>query len=97
MLASAGFGDDAPLSHAFRQKALAERIVDLVCASVEKVFTLQVDLRPAELFGKPFCEVEWRGSASEVCWAVALLCADIDDCEAILMHLSPAREIANKV
>ena len=50
VLAGAGFGDDALLAHAPRQQSLAERVVDLVRAGMQKVFAFQVDFGAAEFF-----------------------------------------------
>ena len=58
VLAGAGLGDHAVLAHAQREQRLAERVVDLVGAGVVQVFALQVDLRPAALFGEPLGEIE---------------------------------------
>ena len=66
MLARAGFRDDALLAHALRQQALAQRVVDLVGAGVQQVFTLQVNLRAAELLCHAFCKVQRRGAADVV-------------------------------
>ena len=63
MLACAGLGDDAFFAQPAGEKSLAEGIVDLVRAGVRKVLTLDVDLRPAEFFGKPLGEVQRRGTA----------------------------------
>ena len=49
VLARAGLGDDAGLAHALGQQALAEGVVDLVGAQMVEVFTLQPDLRAAQL------------------------------------------------
>jgi len=48
MLARAGLGDDARLAHPFREKDLPHRVVDLVRAGVEQVFTLEINLRPGK-------------------------------------------------
>ena len=63
MLACAGLGDDALLTHAFRYQGLAERVVDLVSSGVREILALEVDLRPARLLRQPLREVE-RGRAS---------------------------------
>ena len=52
VLACSRLGDDALLAHAAGQQALPESIVDLVCAGVQQVFALEVDLRAAEFFGQ---------------------------------------------
>ena len=43
MLSRAGFRDDALLVHASREQHLAERVVDLVRACVQEIFTLEID------------------------------------------------------
>ena len=49
VLAGARLGDDAALSHPAGKQSLAEGVVDFVGARVVQVFTLQVNLRPAQL------------------------------------------------
>ena len=66
VLAGAGFGDDALLAHAHGEERLAEAVVDLVRAGVEKVFALEVNLRAAEVFGEARGEVERGGTAGVV-------------------------------
>ena len=66
MLAGSGLGDDALLAHAAGEQRLAERVVDLVRAGVEEVFTLEVDLGSAALFREPLGEVERRRTAAVV-------------------------------
>jgi len=44
MLTGAGFGDDAGLAHAFGQQGLTQHLVGLVGATVQQVFTLEVEL-----------------------------------------------------
>ena len=66
VLAGAGFGDDALFAHALGEQALAEGVVDFVCAGVEQVFALEIDFCAAECFGQPLGEVERRGAAGVV-------------------------------
>src|ERR1043166_5168194 len=44
VLAGTRFSDDATFSHPLGEKDLAERIVNLVCAGVEQVFALEINL-----------------------------------------------------
>ena len=48
VLAGTRFRDDASLAHAPREQNLAERVVDLMRAGVQQIFTLKVNLRAAE-------------------------------------------------
>src|SRR5438874_4305113 len=41
VLARAGFRNDAPLTHTSREQSLPETVVDLVCAGMQQIFTLQ--------------------------------------------------------
>ena len=66
VLARAGFGDDAALAHTFRQQALAEGVVDFVCAGVEQVFALEVDFCAAQVFSESLGEVQRRGPAGVI-------------------------------
>ena len=67
MLAGAGFGDDALLTHAQGQQALAQGVVDLVGAGVVEVFALQPDagatFGTAVVLAEPFGLVERTGPA----------------------------------
>ena len=54
MLTGTGLGDDALCAQALRQQCLPDRIVDLVCARMREILTLQPYLRapaPSELVG----------------------------------------------
>jgi len=51
MLTCAGFRNNAAFAHPSREQRLPRRIVDLVCASVRKVFPFEVDLRAARVSG----------------------------------------------
>ena len=77
VLAGAGLGDDAPLAHAPRQQALAERVVDLVRAGVTEVLALQVDLRAAQALGEARGEVERRLAAGVLAQVVAHLAPEV--------------------
>src|SRR5262249_12317933 len=65
MLARARFRDDTLLAHAYRQEHLSDRVVDLVGAGVQQVFTFQVDARAATGLGEPPREMERGGPAAE--------------------------------
>ncbi len=58
VLSRAGFGDDALLAHAPRQKRLAQAVVDLVRAGVQQVLTLDVNLGAAMYFAEAFRKVQ---------------------------------------
>jgi hypothetical protein len=60
VLPGAGLGDDAWLAHAFRQKRLADAVVDLVGAGVVEVLALQQDAGAAGLGGEALSEVQRR-------------------------------------
>ena len=66
MLACAGFGNDAALAHAPGQQDLSEGVVDLVRARVEQVFSLEINLRPAQLTGEALRQVERRRPPAEL-------------------------------
>jgi hypothetical protein len=65
MLAGAGFGDDALLTHAASEEPLAEAVVYFVCAGVEEIFAFEVDAGAPEVFGEAAGEVE-RGRAAGI-------------------------------
>jgi len=52
-------------AHAPRQQDLADAVVDLVCAGVVQLFTLEVDLGAAAVFGQALGEVE-RAWATDI-------------------------------
>ncbi|MCY1391613.1 hypothetical protein D9M71_64610 [compost metagenome] len=56
--ARAGFSDQALLAHALGQQYLADAVVHLVRAGVVQLFTLEVDLGAAAVFGQAFGEVQ---------------------------------------
>ena len=66
VLACAGFGDDARLLHLHGEEALADGVVDLVCAGVEQVFALEIDARASEMIGQAFGELERGGAAGKI-------------------------------
>ena len=66
MLTSAGFGDDAFFAEAFCQEDLAHGVVDLVCAGVCEVFSLEPDLRAAEFLAQVGGVVERRWASDVV-------------------------------
>ena len=66
VLASASFGDDARLAHFYGEEALADGVIDFVCAGVEEIFALEIDARTAEFFGEALRELERRGTAGEI-------------------------------
>src|SRR5439155_4306598 len=53
MLTCACFSNNAAFAHSLCEQRLAHRIIDLVRASVQKIFALQVDLRPAAACTQP--------------------------------------------
>jgi hypothetical protein len=60
------FRDNAFLTHPLRKQALAETVVDLVCARVIQIFTLEIDLRATPSLRQPICKVERRRTAGIV-------------------------------
>ena len=66
VLAGAGFGDDAGLTHAAGQQDLAHAVVGLVAAGVVQLVALEVDLCAAESAGQPFGEPQRAGAANVV-------------------------------
>ena len=47
VLAPARLGDDPALAHATCEKNLADRVIDFMCASVQKIFTFKINFRAA--------------------------------------------------
>ena len=66
VLARAGLGYEAGLSHLLGEEGLAEHVVDLVGAGVVEVLPLEIDLRPAEVLGHPLCVVQAAGTSSVI-------------------------------
>jgi len=55
MLPSSGLRDHATFAHTLNQQRLSDAVIDLVRASMQQVFALQVNLRPAEFPRQPLC------------------------------------------
>ena len=53
MLSRAGFRDQSGFAETFGQQRLSDYVVDLMRACMIQVFSLQIDLRAAELFRQP--------------------------------------------
>ena len=53
------------LAHAHGQQSLAEAVIDFVRAGVQQVFALDVDARPAEMFGQARSKLQRRGTAAK--------------------------------
>ena len=80
MLSRTSLRNDALLPHSLGKEALAEGIVDLVCASVCEVLSLEVDLGATRAGSQLRCVVEGCGTPDEVtgegivgrgeCWIV---------------------------
>ena len=71
VLPGAGLGDDAPLSHAQRQKDLPQGVVDLVRAGVTEIFAFEQELADdarlgIERGGEAPCSREGRGAPDVV-------------------------------
>ncbi len=66
VLAGARLGDDALLAHALGEQALAERVVDLVCARVAEVLALEVHRAETDRLGETLGLVERRDAADVV-------------------------------
>ena len=60
VLARAGLGNHALLSHTLRENRLSQRVRDLVGAGVEQIFALQINLRLAVMLGEPLRVIEHR-------------------------------------
>ena len=56
-------GDDALLAHALCEQHLPKRIVDLVCARMQKILSLEEDARLAVMLGKLLGKVQSRRTA----------------------------------
>jgi hypothetical protein len=66
MLSGAGFGDDALLAHTDGEQSLADGVVDLVCAGVKKILTLEVDFGASESFAEALGVIKRRGASGVV-------------------------------
>jgi hypothetical protein len=66
LLARARFRDDSMFAHAYREKRLPQRVVDLVRAGMREVFALEINLRPAEMLTEPL-RVGNRRRATRIC------------------------------
>ena len=66
MLTCARFRDDAAFVHPSRQQHLPHRIIDLVRASVQKIFAFQINLRSASMRRQPSRVKQWRRAASVI-------------------------------
>jgi hypothetical protein len=64
VLPGTGFGNDARLAHAFRQKRLADGIVDLVRAGVIQILSLQIDSGPAATLRQTLRKIQRAGPAN---------------------------------
>ena len=50
MLACSGLCNNSGLSHLFRKKTLPDTVIDLVGSGMVQIFSLEIDLRTAEIF-----------------------------------------------
>src|SRR5207249_2446728 len=66
MLACPGLSDDASFAHAARKQPLADCVVDLMRAGVQKVFALQINLRATRMCSQPPRVEQRSGSAGVV-------------------------------
>jgi hypothetical protein len=66
MLPGTGLGDDPLLAHPFGKETLTECIVDLVCAGVRQILTLEVDPGAAAQFGQVPREIQRRRPADVI-------------------------------
>ena len=60
MLTRTCLGNDAMLAHPAREQGLSHSVVDLVRASVQKIFTLKINLRTARMRRQPLCVKQRR-------------------------------------
>jgi hypothetical protein len=65
MLTRSGFCNDSSLAHPSGKQDLAHRVIDFVSARVQKVFPLEINSRPLELFGESLGIVERRWPPTE--------------------------------
>ena len=66
VLACARFRDHTLFSHAPRQQCLAQGVIDLMRASVQKIFAFQVNLRSASVRSQPSRMKQRRRSAGVI-------------------------------
>mmetsp|Transcript_26463 Transcript_26463/g.32181 ORF Transcript_26463/g.32181 Transcript_26463/m.32181 type:complete len:200 (-) Transcript_26463:997-1596(-) len=59
-------GDDALLSQLHGKQSLSDGVVDLVCARVRQLFTLEPNLRPATEVRQALSKIQGRGATDEV-------------------------------
>src|SRR5256712_11205888 len=65
MLSRPCFSNDPPLLHFLSKESLAESIVDLVCATMQEILSLQVDFSPSNVASQIGSKIQWRRSAGE--------------------------------
>ena len=66
MLPGSGLGNQPLFTHAQRQEALPQAVVDLVRPGMQQVLTLQVNARAAQLFREPARIEERRRTSCEL-------------------------------
>ena len=66
MLARAGLRNHAMLAHPAGQQRLAQGVIDLVRAGVQKVFAFEVNLRATGMGSQPLRFKQWRWPASVI-------------------------------
>ena len=66
VLTSTCFGNHARLAHTFGKHGLTNGVVDLVCAGVVKVFSLQINLCAAHFTADARCMVDGGGTPHKV-------------------------------
>ena len=64
MLSGASLGDNAMLAHPFDQQHLPQAVIDFVSASVQEIFTLQINLCAPEFSRQATSEEHRRGTPS---------------------------------
>src|SRR5215470_14637281 len=64
MLSGASLSNNALLAHAPSEQNLTDGIVDFVCTGVTQVFTLEINLCPANLLCQPFGKIKRRFSTN---------------------------------
>jgi len=60
------FRDDAWLAHFHGEQTLANRVVDLVRASVQQILALEIDARATKFFREPRSKLQRRRAAGEI-------------------------------